>query len=135
MSTITAASSSAYSSTSSSSARYTVPMPEPVRADSTSVSLVSATAPLPGRAFRAAATIARYPSTAGRPSRPRTNRPERPRNAQLPCAGTANGEGRREPATPVIRDQLLAALHAALDACGFPAPPGGIELTVPKDPG
>jgi arginyl-tRNA synthetase len=35
----------------------------------------------------------------------------------------------------VIRDQLLAAVQAALDACGFPAPPGGIELTPPKDPG
>jgi arginyl-tRNA synthetase len=35
----------------------------------------------------------------------------------------------------VIRDQLLAALQAALDACGFPAPPGGIELTAPKDSG
>jgi len=33
----------------------------------------------------------------------------------------------------VIRDQLLAALHAALDAAGFPAPSGGIELTTPKD--
>jgi len=33
----------------------------------------------------------------------------------------------------VIRDQLLAAVQAALDACGFPAPPGGIELTPPKD--
>src|SRR6266545_7839606 len=68
------------------------------------------------------------------PPRPRTNRPEGPRNAQLPCAGTANGEGRRQPATPVIRDQLLAALHAALGAAGFPAPSGGIELTPPKDP-
>jgi arginyl-tRNA synthetase len=35
----------------------------------------------------------------------------------------------------VIRDQLLAAVHAALDACGFPAPPAGIELTTPKDTG
>jgi arginyl-tRNA synthetase len=35
----------------------------------------------------------------------------------------------------VIRDQLLAAVQAALDACGFPTPPGGIELTPPKDPG
>lgn len=35
----------------------------------------------------------------------------------------------------VIRDQLVAAVHAALDACGFPAPPGGIELTPPKDVG
>jgi arginyl-tRNA synthetase len=35
----------------------------------------------------------------------------------------------------VIRDQLLAAVHAALDACGFPAPPSGIELTPPKDSG
>ena len=33
----------------------------------------------------------------------------------------------------MIRDQLLAAVQAALDACGFPAPPGGIELTPPKD--
>ena len=51
-----------------------------------------------------------------------------------------HGERRRAPgAAPsqaaVIRDQLLAALHAALDACGFPAPPDGIELTPPKDPG
>ncbi len=35
----------------------------------------------------------------------------------------------------MIRDHLLAALHGALDACGFPAPPGGIELTPPKDAG
>jgi arginyl-tRNA synthetase len=35
----------------------------------------------------------------------------------------------------VIRDQLVAALQAALDACGFPAPPGGLQLTAPKDPG
>jgi arginyl-tRNA synthetase len=35
----------------------------------------------------------------------------------------------------VIRDQLLAALHAALDGAGFPAPPAGIELTPPKDTG
>jgi arginyl-tRNA synthetase len=35
----------------------------------------------------------------------------------------------------VIRDQLLAAVQAALDACGFPAPPGGLELTPPKDAG
>ena len=33
----------------------------------------------------------------------------------------------------MIRDQLLAALHAALDACGFPAPPGGADLSPPKD--
>lgn len=49
-----------------------------------------------------------------------------------------HGERRRAPgaaATLVIRDQLIAAVHAALDACGFPAPPGGIELTPPKDPG
>ena len=35
----------------------------------------------------------------------------------------------------MIRDQLLAALHVALDAAGFPAPSGGIELTPPKDTG
>ncbi|HEY3673592.1 MAG TPA: arginine--tRNA ligase, partial [Acidimicrobiia bacterium] len=35
----------------------------------------------------------------------------------------------------MIRDQLLAALHAALDACGFDAPRAGIELTPPKDSG
>ena len=35
----------------------------------------------------------------------------------------------------MIRDQLLAALDAALDAAGFPAPSGGIELTPPKDTG
>ncbi|HLM17933.1 MAG TPA: arginine--tRNA ligase, partial [Acidimicrobiia bacterium] len=35
----------------------------------------------------------------------------------------------------MIHDQLLAAVQAALDACGFPAPPDGIELTAPKDPG
>ena len=33
----------------------------------------------------------------------------------------------------MIRDQLLAAVQAALDACGFPAPSTGIELTPPKD--
>ena len=35
----------------------------------------------------------------------------------------------------MIRDQLLAALHVALDAAGFPAPSSGIELTPPKDTG
>jgi arginyl-tRNA synthetase len=33
----------------------------------------------------------------------------------------------------VIRDQLTAAVQTALDACGFPAPPDGVELTPPKD--
>jgi arginyl-tRNA synthetase len=33
----------------------------------------------------------------------------------------------------VIRDQLTAAVQTALDACGFPAPADGIELTPPKD--
>jgi arginyl-tRNA synthetase len=33
----------------------------------------------------------------------------------------------------VIRDQLIAVVQAALDACGYPAPPGGVELTPPKD--
>jgi arginyl-tRNA synthetase len=33
----------------------------------------------------------------------------------------------------LIRDQLAAAVQTALDACGFPAPPGGVELTPPKD--
>lgn len=47
---------------------------------------------------------------------------------------------RREPASgtprpPVIRDRLLAALHVALDAAGFPVPEGGIELTPPTRPG
>ena len=35
----------------------------------------------------------------------------------------------------MIRDQLLAALRLALDACGFPAPGEGIELTPPKNTG
>ncbi len=35
----------------------------------------------------------------------------------------------------MIRHQLIAALHVALDAAGFPAPPGGIELIPPKDTG
>jgi arginyl-tRNA synthetase len=35
----------------------------------------------------------------------------------------------------VIRDHLLAALHVALDAAGFPAPADGIELGPPKDTG
>jgi arginyl-tRNA synthetase len=48
-----------------------------------------------------------------------------------------HGERRRAPgaATLVIRDQLHAAVQAALDACGFPAPAGGIELIPPKDSG
>ncbi len=33
----------------------------------------------------------------------------------------------------MIRDLLLAAVHHALDVCGFPAPPAGVELTPPKD--
>jgi arginyl-tRNA synthetase len=33
----------------------------------------------------------------------------------------------------VIRDQLIAVVQTALDACGYPAPPGGVELTPPKD--
>jgi len=36
--------------------------------------------------------------------------------------------------TAVIRDLLLAAVHHALDARGFPRPPTGVELTRPKDP-
>ena len=35
----------------------------------------------------------------------------------------------------VIRDQLLAALQAALDAAGFPEPEGGVELTPPTQAG
>jgi arginyl-tRNA synthetase len=35
----------------------------------------------------------------------------------------------------VIRDQLIAALRVALDAAGFAAPPGGVELTPPKGTG
>ena len=48
-----------------------------------------------------------------------------------------HGGRRRAPgaATLVIRDQLLAAVHAALDACGYPAPESGVELTPPKDSG
>jgi arginyl-tRNA synthetase len=34
----------------------------------------------------------------------------------------------------VIRDLLLAAVHHALDACGFPAPASGVVLEPPKDP-
>ena len=33
----------------------------------------------------------------------------------------------------MIRDLLVAAVQHALDACGFPAPPAGVELTPPKD--
>ena len=33
----------------------------------------------------------------------------------------------------VIRDLLLAAVHHALDACGFPVPPAGVDLVPPKD--
>jgi len=33
----------------------------------------------------------------------------------------------------VIRDLLLAAVHHALEACGFPVPASGVELTPPKD--
>jgi arginyl-tRNA synthetase len=42
---------------------------------------------------------------------------------------------RRDAATSVIRDQLHAALLAALDAAGYPALDGGVELTPPKDTG
>src|SRR5688572_19324737 len=35
---------------------------------------------------------------------------------------------------PLIRPQLVAALEDALDAAGFPAPSGGVELGPPKDP-
>jgi arginyl-tRNA synthetase len=34
----------------------------------------------------------------------------------------------------VIRDHLLDAVHAALDAAGLPAPEGGVELAPPTDP-
>src|SRR5690242_15080723 len=37
-----------------------------------------------------------------------------------------------EPEGPVIREQLVAALRAALDAAGFPVPVGGIDLEPPK---
>ena len=33
----------------------------------------------------------------------------------------------------MIRDLLLAAVHHALEACGFPVPASGVELTPPKD--
>ncbi|MFN8025337.1 MAG: arginine--tRNA ligase [Acidimicrobiia bacterium] len=33
----------------------------------------------------------------------------------------------------MIRDLLLAAVHHALDACGFPTPPAGVVLEPPKD--
>jgi len=33
----------------------------------------------------------------------------------------------------VIRDLLLAAVRHALDACGFPVPPAGVDLVPPKD--
>ncbi len=39
------------------------------------------------------------------------------------------------PPRSVIRDQLLAALHLALDDAGFPVPEDGIELTPPTRPG
>ena len=42
--------------------------------------------------------------------------------------------GRFALAAPVIRDQLLAALDAALDVAGYPAPAGGVELAPPTDP-
>ena len=35
----------------------------------------------------------------------------------------------------MIRDQILAALHRALDAAGFPVPEGGVELTPPTQAG
>jgi arginyl-tRNA synthetase len=35
----------------------------------------------------------------------------------------------------VIREELLGALRLALDAAGFPEPPGGITLAPPKDSG
>ena len=34
--------------------------------------------------------------------------------------------------TPVIRDQLRAALDAALDAAGFAQPAGGVTLELPQ---
>ena len=33
----------------------------------------------------------------------------------------------------MIRDLLLAAVRHALDACGFPVPPAGVDLVPPKD--
>jgi arginyl-tRNA synthetase len=35
----------------------------------------------------------------------------------------------------VIRDQILAALHRALEVAGLPEPEGGVELTPPTQPG
>ena len=55
----------------------------------------------------------------------------------VPHYDARHGERRWAPTppTPLIRDQLLAAVHVALDAAGFDAPPGGITLTPPKDTG
>src|SRR5262249_54086676 len=33
---------------------------------------------------------------------------------------------------PVIRDELLASLHAALDTAGFPVPEDGVDLSPPS---
>ncbi len=38
-------------------------------------------------------------------------------------------------AAPLVREQLLTALHDALGAAGFPEPAGGLALVPPKDPG
>ena len=35
----------------------------------------------------------------------------------------------------MIRDQILAALHRALETAALPEPEGGVELTPPTQPG
>src|SRR5262249_44372464 len=96
----------------------------------------SAASPLPLLARLCCTPVIAERTTIPRPRgcSERPNRPGSGSGAPLRCASTASGEGRRAPATLVIRDQLLAALHAALDAAGFPTPPGGVELTTPPDP-
>ena len=87
-------------------------MPEPVRADSASVSVRSVDhCPSSRLGHRSCSDDSPTPQRLW--TTLRASPDESPRGAwtaQLRCAGTANGEGRRQPATLVIRDQLLAAL-------------------------
>ena len=103
-----------------------VARPEPVRAESTSDSSRSRPRPRMPVLARPADSRRRGDDTptprraAGRRRTP-ANRPESSRDRPTTMrAARRTAKGAGQPATLVIRDQLLAALHAALDAAGLP---------------
>ena len=110
-----------------------VAMPEPRRAESTSDSIGPSTVGcMRSPSLTRAPRRARYPG-------PRAlivpaNRGECPEVSPLRFGDAARGVPRLAARDlGVIRDQLLAAVRAALEAAGFPEPEGGVELTPPTE--